>query len=71
MKWSRPGRVEEGLVAMPPVGEEPTMAQQVGAALERIVVPLDGSALAEQALLYAHAVGDDDAELVLVAGPPG
>ncbi|HEY7036130.1 MAG TPA: universal stress protein [Thermomicrobiales bacterium] len=36
----------------------------------RIVVPLDGSALAEQALPYALAVGGDEAELLLVMVVP-
>jgi nucleotide-binding universal stress UspA family protein len=46
------------------------MERKTSPAFARILIPLDGSALAEQALPYALAVGGDEADLVLVAVVP-
>jgi nucleotide-binding universal stress UspA family protein len=46
------------------------MNQQAPPVFARIVVPLDGSALAEQALPYARAIGGESAELILVTVLP-
>ncbi len=46
------------------------MNDQVTPVFTRIVVPLDGSALAEQALPFAQAVGGDAAEFTLVTVLP-
>jgi nucleotide-binding universal stress UspA family protein len=50
--------------------EEETMERQMAPSFARILVPLDGSALAEQALPYARAVGGTGAELILQAVVP-
>ena len=41
------------------------MNEQAASAFTRIVVPLDGSTLADQALPFAQAVGGETAELTL------
>jgi nucleotide-binding universal stress UspA family protein len=46
------------------------MESQSRPAFKRILVPLDGSDLAEQSLPYARAIGGSDAELILVHAVP-
>jgi nucleotide-binding universal stress UspA family protein len=46
------------------------MDSQASPAFKRILVPLDGSDLAEQSLAYARAIGGPEAELVLVHAVP-